>query len=212
MAISTYDEIVKQVVSWSNRQDLEEYVGGFIYLAGNSVNQILRVPAMETTEILTVTEGGKIMIPQNYLELKSMTAMWNSDFGVPLERLAWDQFINYRNSPEPKGQPRYFSRQGPYLFLTPEPPVGSQVTMHFYGAMPDINEVEQTNWLTGLSPQAYMFGALHYLYLFILDEARADFWNEKFKAEVARIQELSDAADHKGSALTVRPRNPRRAY
>lgn len=209
MAIATYGDLVKQIRNWTNRPDLtDEDISSFIYFTGNSVNQILRVPAMEHTEVLEVSEGGKVIIPFDYLEQRSMTAMWNSETSVPLERIAWDQFINYRNSPDNQGQPRYFARQGSYLFLTPAPALESKVTLHYYRSMPDISPAEPMNWLSMLSPMAYLYGALHYAYLFIFDEDRSEYWKAKFQAEIDRIQTLANAAEHAGSALTVRPRRP----
>ncbi|UMO76438.1 hypothetical protein DNAM_100 [Pseudomonas phage BroderSalsa] len=205
MAIATYDDLLREVRSWSNRNDLtDEQIYSFLYYAGSAANQVLRVPAMENTEILTVSEGGKLVIPPSFLELRSLTAMTGSDLSLPLERVAWDQFINYRRSDNVGGQPRYFSRQGAYLFLTPAPPDGTQVTCHYYAAMPDINPTEQLNWLSDLSPMAYLYGALHFAFLFLMDEERSEYWKGKFQTEVERIQNMSDSAEYAGSALVVR--------
>lgn len=206
MAIATYNDIVDQIRRWSNRSDLtDEDIYSFIYFTGNSANQVLRVPAMEWTDILEVSEGGKIVIPPDFLELRSITALWNDDTGVPLERVSWDQFVNYRNN-EDYTKPRFFARQGPYLWITPEPALGDKVTFHYYRSMPDISPEEPINWLSDLSPMAYLYGALHYCHLFLLDEERAQYWNEKFKNELERIQNLADSAEHRGSALTIRLR------
>lgn len=207
MALATYSDLVDQVRRWTNRTDLEdEDIRSFIQFSGNAANQVLRVPAMEFSEILTVSEGGKVTIPFDFLEMRSMTAFWNDEKGVPLERVAWDQFVNYRNN-EDGDRPRFFSRQGPYIWLTPEPAPGTQVTIHYYRSMPDISTTEQTNWLLDLSPMGYLYGALHYAHLFLLDEERAEYWNKKYSAELERIQNLADSSEYKGSSLTVRLRD-----
>lgn len=213
MATATYDDIVKQVRNWTNRSDLlESDIATFIEFAGNATNQVLRVPAMEHTEILEVTEGGKVVIPFDFLELRSMTAYFNSDKSVPLERVAWDQLINYRNFGEQAGKPRFFARQGPYLWITPAPPEGSLVTVHYYRSMPDIGPDDPINWLSQLSPMCYLYGALHFAYLFIFDEDRSEYWKAKFAQECQRIQDLATKAEHVGSSLTVRPRNPQEIH
>lgn len=207
MAIATYGDIAAEIRSWTNRKDLtDSQVSSFIYYAGNAANQILRVPPMEHTELLEVSEGGKLIIPFDYLELKSITAHWNSETSIPLERMAWDQFINFRNSGDISGQPRYFAQQGPYIFLGPAPAVGTKVTFHYYRSMPDISPIENINWLSQMSPAAYLYGGLHFAYLFLMDEARSDYWKEKFQLEITRIQMLADRSAHMGSALTVRPK------
>lgn len=210
MALSTYDDIVKQVITWSNRKDISpEQIETFIHFAGNAANQMLRVPANEWTEVIEVSEGGKVIIPYDFLELKSMTAFWNDNKSIPLEIVAWDQFVRHRNnSKDLSGQPKYFARQGPFFFLSPEPAEGTKVTFHYHRTMPDINPQEQVNWLVQMSPMAYLFGALQFLFLFVFDEERADFWNKKFDAEVTRIQAMADNAEMKGSSLAVRDQMP----
>ena len=206
MDVNTYDKMVAEVKSWCNRQDLSnDQIGTFLFYAGSQANQVLRVPAMEWTEILTVTEGGKVTIPPDFIELKAMTAPWANEQSKPLERVAWDQFVNYRAS-ENSGDPKFFSRQGPYLWITPVPAEGEKITMHYYRTLPSIDSSEQVNWLLQLSPAAYLYGGLHYTYLFIQDEERAEYWNGKFVKELTRIQELADSVEHRGSALTIRPR------
>lgn len=207
MALATYADMVSQVRKWTNRTDLEEEdIYSFLFFAGSMANQTLRVPAMEKTTILTVSEGGKVTIPFDFLELRSLTALWNSDDSYPLERVAWDQFVNFRNR-DPNTFPQFFSQQGAYIFITPEPAVGSQVTMHYYRTMPDISPALPTNWLLDLSPMTYLYGALHYAYLFLMDEERAEFWRVKFASEIERIQNMADSATHRGSGLTVRLRD-----
>lgn len=207
MAIATYDDIANQIRRWCNREDLEdEDIYSFIYFAGNAANQVLRVPAMEYTEFLEVTEGGKITIPSDFLELRSITCFWNDDQASPLERVAWDQFINYR-AKENDGKPKFFSRQGTYMWMTPEPPIGTKVTFHYYRSMPDITPQEPVNWLSDMSPMSYLYGGLHYAYMFLMDEERAEYWKAKWQVELDRIQGLADSAEYKGSSLTIRLRD-----
>lgn len=207
MAYETYQDIVALVKSWSNRRDLsDENFYNFIYFAGNMANQILRVPAMEQTVILTVSEDGHVVIPFDFLELRSMTAKFNEQDSVPLERIAWDQFINYKSDDNADDKMAYYARQGAYWFFTPKPETGTQITTHYYRSMPDINVEEPENWLTNLSPMTYVFGALHYLYLYLMDDDRAQYWLDKFNSELDRLQTLADGAEYKGTSLTVRDR------
>lgn len=208
MAINTYDDILRQVKMWSNRSDLtDEQLGSFIYFAGNIANQLLRVPAMENTVILEVNEEGHVVIPYDFLELRSMTYEWNTPDSQPMERLAWDQFVNYYNSPDAADAPtKFFSRQGPYWFMSAKPATGSKITVHYYRSMPDINVSEQLNWLSDMSPMAYIWGGLYYLYMFVQDEERATYWKGLFNEELGRIQTLCDNAEYKGSSLAVRSR------
>lgn len=206
MAMGTYSDILAQVKMWSNRGDLtEDQLGSFIYFAGNMANQLLRVPPMEYTEVLTVNSVGHVVIPFNFLELRSLTYEWGTRDSQSLSRLAWDQFVNYYNTPEPENSKvRFFSRQGAYWFLSARAPMGSKVTCHYYRAMPNISPSEPENWLSQMSPMTYIFGALYYLFMFVQDEERATYWKTLFNEELGRIQTLCDGAEYKGTSLAVR--------
>lgn len=210
MSIGSYDELLSRLKRWSNRDDLEDedYVD-FLHFAGNSANQLLRVPSMENTVVLEVSEGGKIAIPYDLLEIRAITANWDSPDSYTLERVAWDQFLNYRNR-DYLETTRYFARQGAFIFIAPDLPIGTLITLHYYRAMPDIDPTEQTSWLLTLSPMSYLYGGLHYLHLFVQDEERAEYWNKKFQAEIDRIQLLADTAEYRGSSLTIRDRDTSR--
>ena len=208
MSISTYDDLVKQIRNWSNRKDLtDDEIQSFVYFAGSLANQALRVPAMENSIILDVTSDGHVVIPYDFQELRSLTASWNSNESVPLQKVAWDQYINFVNEASWNDKtPRFFARQGPYWFIAPAPNVPTKITCHYYRTMPDISESEQNNWLIDMSPMAYLYGSLHFLYLYVMDEERAAFWQEKYKGEIERIQTMSDTAEYRGTSLTVRSR------
>lgn len=207
MAYETYSAILGLVKSWSNRRDItDDNFYNFIYFAGNMANQVLRVPAMENTVILEASADGHIVIPYDLLELRSLTANYNEKSSKPLERIAWDQFVNYKAEDYQPDDVTYYARQGAYWFLQPAPPVNTKVTCHYYRSMPDVNVNEPENWLTNLSPMTYVFGALHYLYLYLMDDERAEYWLKKFEGELTRLQTLADGAEYKGTSLTVRAR------
>lgn len=208
MAINTYADLVREIRNWSNRKDLtDDEIQSFVYFAGSLANQALRVVAMENSVILDVTEDGHCVIPFDFQELRSLTASFNSNSSVPLEKIAWDQYINYVNDASWNDKtPRFFARQGPYWFLAPAPNVATKLTCHYYRTMPDISDTEPTNWLIDMSPMCYLYGSLHFLFLYVFDEERAAFWQEKFKGEIERLQNMNDTAEYRGTSLTVRNR------
>lgn len=205
MKVATYDSLLKELKGWSNRNDItDEQYGSFIYMAGSLASQTLRVVAMENVELLDVSPDGHVVIPPDYLQLKSLSHAWDTEDSVPLSRIAWDQYINYLNADINAFAPHFFARQGPYWFIAPKPPAGGKVTCHYYRTMPDINPDEQTNWLVQMSPLTYLYGALHFFCLFTFDEERAEFWLKKFQSELIRIQEMNDNSEYAGASLAVR--------
>lgn len=209
MAIATYTDLIKQVRLWSNRKDLTDYeLESFSYMAGSMASQLLRVVPMEHTMILDVSSDGHVAIPPDFQKLRSLTWSTGSEKSVPLELRAWDDFVYLRNSGIHHMGARWFARQGPLWFIAPLPEGSGkgQITCHYYRTMPDINPLEQSNWLIDLSPLSYLYGTLHFLYSYVMDEERAEYWRQKFTGELQRLQDINDADEYEGSALTVRKR------
>lgn len=211
MRINTYPSLLAEAKNWSGRTDLtDEQYNSFIFFAGSMANQLLRIAPMEWTVVLDISEDGHVVVPFDLLELKSLTALFDDESSVPLQRIAWEQYVNYVNDTDPsETQPLFFSQQGAYWFVTPVPAPGAKVTCHYYRVMPDIDQDNPVNWLVQLSPLTYLYGTLHFLHLFVYDEERAAYWLEKMQGELSRIQLMNDTAEHAGSSLRIRDRqNP----
>ena len=201
MPITTYGELKSAVVDWAERSDIPTArIETFIYLAEADASQVLRVPAMEHPVLLPVTDG-RVTIPFDFLQLRSLT--WEGRRDVVLQYLPWDQFVATNRDPGAL-DPTYFSRQGPLWYITGEPEDGTEVLCHYYRFIPALQDtVNETNWLLDISPQAYLFGALKYLYEFTMDNERSAYWEDKFNKELVKLQALADSAEHRGSVLSV---------
>lgn len=209
MKISTYSDLIQEAKNWSGRPDIpESQYHSFTYFTGSIANQVLRIAPMEWTAIVDVNPDGTAVIPPDFQELKSITCVFNSETSVPLKRVSWDQFVNFYNNAEDRDTTsRWFSRQGGFWFLAPKPPVGSKITVHYFRTIPDISETEQTNWLIQVAPLVYLYGTLHFLYMYILDEERAKYWEDKMVAEVSRLQAMFDTAEYKGAQMVIQSPN-----
>lgn len=202
MALSTYSELIQSIKDWAERTDVpDSRIQEFIAFAESDASQQLRVPAMESATKLTVTDG-RVTIPFDFLELRRIT--WEGPQDQVLEYLPWDQFVKV-NRGHPGSQPLYFSRQGPVWYISGEPGDGSEVLVHYYNYIPELNDtVQDTNWLLDMSPQAYLYGSLKYMYEYLMDQDRATYWDNKFKGELNKLQAIADLAEHRGSSLSVK--------
>lgn len=212
MKITTYDTLIQEAKNWSGRTDLtDDQYHSFSYLAGSMASQILRVAPMEWTVVIDVGPDGQVVIPPDFYELKSLTWAYNEEDSVPMQQITWTQFINYRNGATSDGSqetPKWFAQQGPFWFLAPTPlNAGSKITCHYFRTIPDIDAQNQTNWLVQLSPLTYLYGVLHFLHLFVYDEERGEYWRQKLEGELARIQNMYDSSQYKGTVLAIQSKN-----
>lgn len=200
MALSTYNDIKTAIPQWAERSDISsDLIDQFIYMTEADAYQQLRVPAMEFQVLLTL-EQGRVVIPFDFLELRRLT--WEGDGETTLQYLPWDQFVTVNSNPG--STPMYFSRQGANWFISGDPGDGQQLLCHYYRYFDPLTPTNATTWLLSMSPQAYLFGGLKYLYEYVMDQDRATYWGNKFDKELNKLQAIADLAEHRGSSLSVK--------
>lgn len=207
MSIVSYEDLLVKIPQWAERVDLPtDLIQDFIYMAEAECSQLLRVPAMENAEQITVTNG-RIKIPFDFMELRRLTH--ESEDNV-LQYLAWDQYVQVNTQGgvyQETQTPQFYSRQGTNWFISPEPADGSVILCHYYRYIPALSNDIDSNWLLKFSPQAYLYGGLKYLFEYVMDQDRAAYWEKKFLAEVTKLQQIADSAEHRGTHLAVRTLN-----
>lgn len=204
MSIASYSDLLTKIPQWAERVDITpELVQDFIYMAESDANQLLRVPAMEFGVQLLVTNG-RITVPFDFMELRRLT---HEDEDNVLQYLSWDQFVQMNVQDgiyQETTTPTFYSRQGPEWFISPVPADDSVILCHYYRFIPALSTDIASNWLLKISPQAYLYGGLKYLFEYVMDQDRAAYWDAKFKAELNKLQSIAERAEHMGSLLAVR--------
>lgn len=201
MQIDTYDNLKTALVDWSERADIPSgQLEQFIFLAENDASQQLRVPAMEN-KVELISSGGRLGIPFDFMELRRLTYT-GGEVDTTLEYLPWDQFVAISNNDSTNTM--YFSRQGAYWYLHASLADGATVDCYYYRFIPALSDTVPTNWLLQVSPQAYLYGSLKYLYEFVFQADRAAYWGDKLDKELNKLQAIADLSEHRGSSLAVR--------
>ena len=76
------------------------------------------------------------------------------------------------------------------------------VTLDYYARFAALS-VTPTNWLLTNHPGIYLSGAMAELNLYLADD-RVALWDQKYRAEVAALQDADDQSLRSGSAMRVR--------
>lgn len=179
--------IREQIKSLLNRNDATDaQVNTFIDQAVARIQRTLRVPSMEKVEIYSTTEDlpNTLSLPNDFLQLKHL---YRSD-GV-IEYVDLGRFLKTSDAPGTK--PLIYTRvQGSYL-LKPTPPTAYQVTMVYYGEIPDLSEDTSTNFVTEIAPDLLVYGALTFAADFFVDDRK-----DSFEQIAVRIfNEVQDQAE-----------------
>lgn len=204
MAMTSYSDLITAVSTWSARSDITvPQIQEFIGMAEAKASQMLRVPSMESSKDISSVQG-RIKIPSDFMELRAITTP-DGDSSREMRYMSMDQWMKVRHDGSNPNLSINFTRQGPYWYIASNPADGSNYTVYYYAGIEALSSLSQVNWLLQMCPQAYLYGALAYLYEFTFDEERSMYWMNKFMAELKSIQDVADAAEYRGSIIQVGP-------
>ena len=160
-----------QLLGLLNRNDCSDAQADiFIDQAVARIQRTLRVPPMERVQIYTIeTEtNGALSLPNDFLQLKHLYM----DTGtIPYVDLG--TFLKAVDAPGNK--PNMYTRVQGSLLLKPSPPEDFQVTMVYYGEIPDLVNDADTNFVTEIAPDLLVYGALTFAADFFIDERKPAF-------------------------------------
>lgn len=163
--------IREQIKGLLNRNDATDaQINIFIDQAVARIQRTLRVPSMEKVEIYTTNEDvpNTLSLPNDFLQLKHL---YRSDGTI--EYVDLGRFLKTQDAPGNK--PLFYTRvQGSYL-VKPTPPIGYEITMVYYGEIPDLVNDNDTNFVTEIAPDLLVYGALTFAADYFVDDRKDAF-------------------------------------
>jgi hypothetical protein len=158
-----------QFIKTLGRNDITpELANVFLDQAISRIQRTLRVPAMEKiVEFVTVLNQRSIIIPGDFLSMKEFYSGENEVTYLPMGR-----FLARSRDP---GEPQNYTRAGGELLLSPRPTVGTELTLIYYGEIPDLVEDADTNFLCAIAPDLLVYGALCFAADHFVDDRKQAF-------------------------------------
>lgn len=192
MALDNFDNLVKEIIDWSHRDDLGTKIPDFIQLAenamySNSVNP-LKIRQLETITT-QLTTGSKITLPANFESARSVRLVLPGG-GGELKYQAPEQI----NREPTTGLPRFFTIIGNQLELNRTPDQSYTIEFQFYARATNLSTTNQTNDILTNHPSIYLFGALSALFKFAQDNEQEFSYSGQFIDSIAG----ANKADKKG--------------
>ena len=168
MALTNFDELVKQVTDWSHREDLGTKMADFIALTENSMyaneTEILNVRSMET--ITTVLTTGRLLtLPVGFESARSIRLLTN-DGGGELRFQAPEQMLNHPFT----GRPQFFTIIGDKIQLDRTPDSEYTIEIQFFKKADPLTSSNQTNEILTKHPSIYLYGALTQVFIYAQDD------------------------------------------
>ncbi len=207
MALANYDDLVKSIVSWSHRKDINVLIPDFILLAETEIynNELwqLETRDMETITDL-VTSGRFLTLPDGFEKARSVQLQTGGGL-VDVKFQAPEQLVRQPAA----GQPTFYSVIGNQIEFNRPPDSNYTLEIQYYKKPDSLTEENQTNSVMTNHPNIYLFGALHQVFLYSEDDGEA----MKYLAKMQSVIRGANKAAKKGRYgpapyMTVEGRTP----
>lgn len=190
--LDTYDNLVKEIIDWSHRDDLGVKVPDFIQLAENAMYsnevEVLAIRGMEMT-LTSATTGQYVALPTDFESARSVRLV-TGDNGGELRFQAPEQMRKQVAT----GKPTFFTIIGNEIQFDRVPDSAYTLEIQYYRKEPSLSTLVQTNAILTNHPSIYLYGALAQVYFFSQDEQQALKYTQLFISAIKG----ANKADKKG--------------
>jgi len=192
MALTNYDELVKQVTDWSHRGDLGTKIPDFITLAENAMysNELenLTVRSMETIST-ALASGQYLSLPDGFESARSVRFVTSGGTGE-LKFQAPEQMYKEPST----GKPNFFTIVGNEIQFDRTPDSEYTIELQYYRKATPLSDDNQTNDILTNHPSIYLYGALAQVFAYSQDEQQLGKYIQLFTGSIKG----ANKADKKG--------------
>ena len=192
MPLDNFDNLVKEVIDYSHRDDLGNKIAMFIQLSENAMYsngiQPLKVRSMETVST-AATAGQYVELPPDFESARSVRLVLGDSSGE-LRFQAPEQLFKNPTT----GKPLFYTIVGNEVQFGRVPDSAYTLEIQYFRKADPLTEANQTNEILTNHPQIYLFGALAMLFSFAQDTEQEASYAQKFMGAIKGANQ----ADKKG--------------
>lgn len=186
--------------NWLNRSDLDQpMMQTIIERAMARVNREVRIAGMERNYMPTPDQPdgtwSTIPVPEDFIAMEYFVAD-----GRMIDPYTPGQILRL---PDIAGHPQGFARFGGYWRLRPR--ATKSVEIIYYGQFDPVVNPGDTNTLLSAAPEILLWASLSYAGDFFKMPDETPVWEQRYKDEVANLQQQSQDADFFASPQAVAP-------
>lgn len=201
MALNNYANLKTSLVNWSKRKDALSLLGDFIALAESKMfaneAEPLQIRELEGRSTSTLSTSERFLaLPDDFLSMRKLSLVLSH--GNAEMRSTTPEQMNIRVS----GQPFYFAVTS-QLEFDRVPDSTYTIEMQYYKTLPALSDSNQTNDVLTNYPEIYLHGALWALYIWALQEDKAEYHYNKFLQSIKGANSQSKAGRY-GAAPAMR--------
>ncbi|HAW77467.1 MAG TPA: hypothetical protein DCW74_17245 [Alteromonas australica] len=201
MAIATYTDLQTSIENFLARTDLTAQIPDFIQLAEARMSRELETRSQEKRATASTVAGNEyIALPTDLREVREVKLNTS-----PLTVLAYKSPTGIDEDHPTAGQskPLSYTIIGDEIRLRPVPDAVYTVEIIYVGEITPLSATNATNTILSRHPDAYLSGALVEAYTYLMDESRAQLYDQKFSRAIAEIQKDSERAHYGTGSLQI---------
>lgn len=196
MAFSTYSDLKTSIANFLARDDLTSQIPDFIRLAEARMSRELDARSMEKRATATTVAGdGYISLPTDLREIRNVQL--NTDPVTTLESYTV-QMINTDYSGQGQGKPKAYSIVGTEILLKPTPDAAYTLEIIYGENVQALSDEDTNNTILLRHPDAYLYGSLMNAYTYLMDEQRAQQYDQLFTRIMEEIIRDTEKARYGG--------------
>lgn len=201
MAITTYAQLQTAVGNFLGRSDLTAQIPDFIRLAEVRMSRELESRSQEKRATAQLTANNEyISLPTDLREVREVKL--NTDPITVLEYLS-PTGLDSTYSSQGAGKPQAYCIIGDDLKLRPVPDSNYDVEIVYVGDIEELSATRTTNNILTRHPDAYLSGALVEAYTYLMDEQRAQVYDQKFSRAIDEIKRDEQRAHYGTGQLQI---------
>jgi hypothetical protein len=167
-----YVDVKNQFIALLNRRDITpSLVNTFMGFGLQRIQREVRIPSMEKVATLLTDGGPQLAVPGDLLEFISV----HTNDETNNDRLIRTDLQTILRLSKTAGIPKFYHREGAYLYIGPCPVEGTAVFVSYYSDATALSADTDTNWVTEIAPVLLIYGALSYAADYYLDDRKALF-------------------------------------
>lgn len=201
MAISNYTDLQTSVANTLARTDLTSQIPDFIALAEARLSRELETREQEKRAQATLTANSEyISLPTDMREIREVKL--NTAPNIVLEYMSPVALDN--TYPQTgTGRPVAYSIVGVEMKIRPIPDDNYTAEIIYIGGLTPLSSTVSTNTMLTRHPDAYLTGSLVEAYLYLMDDQRAQLYDQKFTRIIEEIRKDEQRAHYGSGTLQI---------
>ena len=202
MALVNYSDLKTSIADWLNRSDLTATIPDFITLAESGFNKEIRNRKMIKRATATI-DSQYSAVPSDWLQTVDFVIEANPV--VTLEFITNEKLDKLRETYTSSGTPKFYTIVGQELEVLPVPDSATLTgEITYYSKIPNLTDVNPTNWLMNSSPDIYLYGSLLQSAPYLVDDSRIPVWASMYQKLVKDLEIADQKARVGDSTLKMK--------